>query len=76
MKTIDIILKAIGNLEGKVDGINSRLDRVNGTIKTHDDRINDNEHKIDVNIGKVSVASAILGFIGACIIAFIGFIQK
>ena len=76
MKTIDIILKAIGSLEAKVDGINSRLDSLNGSVKSHALRINDNEHKIDVNIGKVSVASAILGFIGACIIAFIGFIQK
>ena len=76
MKTIDIILKAIGNLEGKVDGINSRLDSLNGSVKSHALRINDNEHKIDVNIGKVSVASAILGFIGACIIAFIGYLNK
>ena len=76
MKTIDIILKAIGSLEAKVDGINSRLDSLNGSVKSHALRINDNEHKIDVNIGKVSVASAILGFIGACVIAFVGFLNR
>ena len=76
MKTIDIILKAIGSLESKVDGINQRLDSLNGSVKSHALRINDNEHKIDVNIGKVSVASAILGFIGAGIIAFLGFLNR
>ena len=73
MKTIDIILKAIGNLEAKVDGVNSRLDRMNGTIKDHDDRINDNESKIDIGLGKASVIGVIFGFLGACVIALIGF---
>ena len=75
MKTIDIILKAIGNLEAKVDGVNSRLDRMNGTIKDHDDRINDNESKIDIGLGKASVIGVIFGFLGACVIALIGFLN-
>jgi len=76
MKTIEIILQAIGELGGKVDGINKRLDTMNGSLKDHDKRINKNESKIDITMGKVSVASAIFGFIGACVIAFIGFFQK
>ena len=75
MKTIDIILKAIGNLEAKVDGVNSRLGRMNGTIKDHDDRINDNESKIDIGLGKASVIGVIFGFLGACVIALIGFLN-
>ncbi|MHA1482291.1 MAG: hypothetical protein ACTSQA_02495 [Candidatus Heimdallarchaeaceae archaeon] len=76
MKTIDIILKAIGSLEGKVDGINKRLDTLNGTVKNHDKRINTNESKIDVMTGKATMIGMIFGFLGACVIALIGFFQK
>jgi len=76
MKTIEIILQAIGELGGKVDGINKRLDTLNGTVKSHDKRINANESKIDNMTGKATMIGMIFGFIGACIIALIGFFQK
>ena len=76
MKTIDIILKAVGNIEGEVKGIRIEMKKMNGTLISHDKRINTNESKIDVNMGKVSVISALFGFIGACVIAFIGFFGK
>jgi len=76
MKTIEIILKAIGELGGKVDGINKRLDTLNGTVKSHDTRINANESKIDNMTGKATMIGMIFGFLGACVIALIGFFQK
>jgi len=60
MKTIEIILKAIGELGGKVDGINKRLDTLNGTVKSHE----------------ATMIGMIFGFLGACVIALIGFFQK
>ena len=71
MKTQDQILKALGNIEGKVDGINQRLDRVNGNIKNHDDRINEIEHTQDVMTGKATIIGTILGLIGAGIVALL-----
>lgn len=33
------IMRVLGNLEGKVDGINERLDKVNGRLGKHDEAI-------------------------------------
>ena len=76
MKTQDQIIKALGNIEGKIDGINKRLDLMNGSLGKHETRINDNEHKIDIATGKATAIGALLGVIGACIIAAINFIEK
>jgi len=48
----------------------------NGTVKSHDTRINANESKIDNMTGKATMIGMIFGFLGACIIALIGFFQK
>ena len=69
MKTQDQILEKLGVVIGKVDGINKRLDKVNGTVARHDDRINENEKKVDIMTGKATIIGAIFGFIGAVIIA-------
>ena len=39
-QTTKEILRAIGKLEGKVDGVNSRLDRMNGAVAKNVDDIN------------------------------------
>ncbi len=74
--TIQDVIRGLGRLEGKVDGINTRLDKTNGTLANHDKRINDNEHKIDIMTGKATVIGAIMGFIGATVIAFFNFWSK
>jgi len=71
MNTREEILKALGKVEGKVDGINERLDKVNGTLKNHDERINVNEHKVDTMSGKIKVVGAIATIIAGTIIASI-----
>jgi len=75
MKTIDIILKAVGNIQGEVKGIRIELKKMNGTLASHDTRINKNESKIDIGLGKASVIGVIFGFLGACVIALIGFLN-
>jgi len=75
MKTQDQILKAIGKLEGKIDGIDKQIDdgfkRVNSSLGRHDERINENEHKVDTMTGKATVVGALLGLIGAGVIALL-----
>ena len=72
MTTQDQILEKLGVVIGKVDGINQRLDKVNGFIKGHDERINENEHKVDIMTGKATIIGAIFGFIGALIVSLFG----
>jgi hypothetical protein len=67
------ITRLLGKLEGKVDGINQRLDRMNGSIIRHEDRINSNEHNIDIITGKATILGAVFGFIGAVIIGLLNF---
>ena len=74
--TINDVFLLLGKVMGELKGVNKRLDTVNGTLTDHGKRINTNESKIDVNMGKVSVISALFGFVGACIIAFIGFFNN
>ena len=66
------ILVSVGRLEGKVDGINARLDRTNGSIAKHDEKIdcleaNDNQLK-----GKMAIFGTIFGLIGGIIMAIVG----
>lgn len=35
----DQIMRSLGNLEGKVDGINERLDKLNGSVARHEKSI-------------------------------------
>ena len=71
MNTREEILKAIGKLEGKIDGVNQRLDKINGSLLNHDDRINVNEHKIDTMSGKIKVIGAIATIILGAVVASI-----
>lgn len=65
------IMRVLGNLEGKVDGINDRLNRVNGRLDKHDDAIGSLEALSNQGIGKQmvigGVSGAVLGLIGAFI---------
>lgn len=61
--------KSIGELSGKVDGINARLDKLNGSIINHDRRININESKLDNLLGKVSIIGSVGVFLGGLIVA-------
>jgi len=71
MKTTEQIFNAIGELVGEVKGINSRLDKINGSLKDHDKRIDKNKERLDIATGKATILGAILGFIGAAIIALL-----
>ena len=77
---LDQISQAIGKLQGQVEtgftAINNRLDRQNGSIKCHDDRINELETFRDTMVGKISVISAIFGFIGAMVLAIVNWFLK
>ena len=56
----------VGNLDGKVDGINKRLDKTNGTIARHERRINQLEDITDTTQGELKgiiVVSTILGIV-------------
>lgn len=53
------IQRSIGRLEGKIDGVNNRLDKVNGSIGNHQGRLNNLETFCDSMKGKI-VASALI----------------
>ena len=59
-KQTDKIILAIGQLEGKVDGINDRLDKQNGTILRHQEKIENNKETIDRSVGKSSAYSFLI----------------
>lgn len=69
-KTLLDIKESIGTLDGKVDGINKRLDKTNGTIARHEIRLNQVEAKTDIMNGEIK-GIAILGSIVTIIIAII-----
>lgn len=69
-ETQNKILQTVGRLEGKVDGIISRLDKQNGTLINHDKRINKNESALDQQKGK----AAAISIITATIISIIGIV--
>lgn len=66
----------LGRLEGKVDGINLRLDKVNGSIKKHDDRINACETAIDQAKGGIKVGQIIWGAVITLISLAIAIFKK
>ncbi len=45
------IMRALGNVEGKMDGIIRRMDKQNGTIKEHESKL----RKHDIALGKVGL---------------------
>ena len=71
MNTQDQVLLKLGTMDGKIDGINNRLDKINGSLVNHDDRINVNEHKIDTLSGKIKVIGAIATIIAGAVVASI-----
>ena len=61
------IMRAIGRLEGKVDGINQRLDSTNGSIKTHDDKI----RSLEIDVASIKTTASILGGAAGLLITII-----
>lgn len=80
MNNLDKIYKKIGNLEGITStgfaAINKRLDITNGTIKSHEKRINDVEHSVDIMTGKATMIGIILGVLGTVIIELFNLFKK
>lgn len=62
------IMRAIGNLEGKVDGINKRLDAQNGRVGKSEERILVLEKESAAEKARVGIVSAIGG--GAATLLF------
>lgn len=52
------VMRALGKLEGKVDGINERLDTLNGKVLKHAEKLAAH----DIFIGKVGVVVTALAF--------------
>ena len=75
MNDLQDITRAIGRLEGKVDGINNRLDRINGSLGNHDDRINDLESSCSSIKGQASILGILGGIIVSAIVASIKFFK-
>ena len=75
VETHNEILRAIGKLEGKVDGINDRLDRVNGRLDKHDEELDKTGKKLAYAKGRASVSaiftSAIVSIIAGVIIYYL-----
>jgi len=65
--TEDDIKYILGEINGKLTGIQDRLDKINGSIQRHEDRINALESFKDNFEGRMSIISAIGGFIGGII---------
>jgi len=74
--SLETIFRAIGKLEGKVDGINARLDKTNGALSKHDDRINTLEDSVSNMKGKSVILGGIAGFVISIIAIAIGFFRK
>lgn len=69
MPKIDEIARAIGRIEGKIDGFCN-------TIVDHEKRINDNEVKIAENEGKMKMVGALGVFIGGIITTIVTWLIK
>ena len=76
MENIDNTERTLGRMEGKIDGINQRLDRMNGTLRTHDEKIDELQSFRDNIQGRMSVIGAIGGVFGAAITALVEFLFK
>ena len=66
----------LGQIDGKVDGIISRLDKMNGTLIDHNKKINLLETFRDNLQGRMTIIGAIAGFIGAMITILINHFTK
>ena len=66
----------LGQIDGKVDGIISRLDKMNGTLIEHGKKINLLETFRDILQGRMTIIGAISGFIGAMITILINYFTK
>ena len=75
-QTLQNIERSIGRLEGKVDGINSRLDKANGSLINHDKRINKVEDGAANISGKATVIGAIAGFLVSVVVVTYNFLFK
>lgn len=62
-ETLNKIHLIVGELNGKVDGINNRLDRQNGSLMMHDTRINKVEDKVSKTEGKIIGFSLVGGIL-------------
>lgn len=53
----------LARLEGKVDGINARLDKLNGSVERHERRLNDHDvnhaHSDGVDAGRADMTARI-----------------
>ena len=58
------IMRSLGNLDGKVDGISQRLDKINGTLTVHN-------HQIQSTIVDLSNLKLKAGLLWAFATAFI-----
>ena len=65
--TEDDIKYLLGEINGKLDSIKDRLDKMNGSILRHEDRINTLESFKDNLEGRMSIISALGGFIGGIV---------
>ncbi len=72
----DDIKYLLGEINGKLEGICQRLDKINGTLAKHEDSINDLKTFRDNLQGRMSVISAISGFIGGIISLIIHYLNK
>lgn len=61
------IMRALGNLEGKVDGINNRLDVLNGRVAKHDERLGN----LDISDSKQNIKLGIIGTVAGLVGSFI-----
>jgi len=76
MKITDTIERVLGQIEGKVDGINKRLDIMNGSNKTRDNRINELEHSVDTMKGKTAIIVALsLAFLSGIMTLVINYLN-
>lgn len=69
----DGVQRALGRIEGKIDGIVSHIEKVDTLLKTHDDKINLLETFRDNLTGKISILGAIAGIIGFLITKVINY---
>lgn len=64
--------RALGRIEGLVEGIDAKIDGMNGTVKHHDDRIREVESAQSRAAGRQSVIGSIAGLIGGALAAWFG----
>ena len=76
---LDDISVAIGRLESKVDGINTRLDRMNNTISKHETRILACEAQENEEKGAIKVWTLVFSLffsIAALVISILNFLKR